>query len=79
MVILTCSLHSSACVERIFSQVNNIKKKKTNSLKAKTTADRILAKQSVRKYNSDCTKWEPSKALVQKWKMKKLMLFMLSA
>ena len=35
MVNLTCSLHSSACLEQIFSQVNNTKSKKTNSLKAK--------------------------------------------
>ena len=64
MVNLICSLHLSAYVERIFSQVNNIKNKKTNSLKAETTADRILAKQSVRKNNCDCIKWEPSKTMV---------------
>ena len=65
MVNLNCLPHSSACVERIFSQVINIKNKKTNSLKAITTADRILAKQSIKKNNCDCTKWKPSKALVQ--------------
>ena len=65
MVNFTCLPHSSASVERIFSQINNITDKKTTLLKVKTTADRILAKQSVRKNNSGCTKWEPSKALVQ--------------
>ena len=64
MTNLSCLPHSSACVERIFSQVNNIKTRKTNSLKAQTVADRILAKQSITKNNSDCTNWEPSKALV---------------
>ena len=60
MILVT----DSSDVERIFSQVNNIKTKKTNSLKAKTVADRILAKQSIMKNNSDCTNWEPSKALI---------------
>jgi hypothetical protein len=64
MTNLSCLPHSSACVERIFSQVNNIKTRKTNSLKAQTVADRILAKQSITKNNSDCTNWEPIKALI---------------
>ena len=45
-------------------QVNNIKTRKTNSLKIQAVADRILAKQSITKNNSDSTDWEPSKALI---------------
>ena len=44
MTNMTSLPHSSACVERIFSQVNIVKTKKTNELKATTTRDRILAK-----------------------------------
>ena len=62
---LTCLPNSSACVERIFSQVNNIKTRNTNSLKSQTVAVRILAKQAITKNNSDCTSWEASKALIK--------------
>ena len=44
MTTLTALPHSSACVERIFSQVNCVKTRITNSLKAETVRDRILAK-----------------------------------
>ena len=62
---MTSLPHSSACVERIFSQVNTVKTKKTNKLKANTTRDRILAKQHVTKGNSSCLTWQPSKALLK--------------
>ena len=52
-------------MERIFSQVNNMKTRNTNSLKSQTVAARILAKQAITKNNSDCTSWEPSKALIK--------------
>ena len=57
--------HSSACVERIFFQVNTVKTKKTKKLKVNTTRDRILAKQHVTKGNSSCSTWQPSKALLK--------------
>ena len=62
---MTSLPHSSARVERIFSQVNTVKTKKTNKLKANTTRDRILAKQHVTKGNSSCLTWQPSKALLK--------------
>ena len=36
--------HSSACVERIFSQLNQVKTKQTNSLESQNFAGRILTK-----------------------------------
>ncbi|KAK3888573.1 hypothetical protein Pcinc_007425 [Petrolisthes cinctipes] len=39
--------HSSACVERVFSQVNLIKTKQTNRLQVATAANCLLAKQSI--------------------------------
>ena len=65
MTNMTSLPHSSACVERIFSQVNTVKTKKTNKLKANTTRDRILAKQHVTKGNSSCFNRQPSKALLK--------------
>ena len=65
MTTLTVLPHSSACVERIFSQVNCVKTRITNSLKAETVRDRILAKQYITRSNSDCTSWEPAKALIK--------------
>lgn len=64
MTNLTVLPHSSACVERIFSQVNSVKTKFTNRLKAATTRDRILAKQQVTKHNNTCVSWQPKKELV---------------
>ena len=65
MTNMTSFPQSSACVERIFSQVNTVKTKKTNKLKANTTRDRILAKQHVTKGNSSFSTWQPSKALLK--------------
>ena len=65
MANMTLLPQSSACVERIFSQVNTVKTKKTNKLKANTTRDRILAKQHVTKGNSSWLTWQPSKALLK--------------
>ena len=62
---MTSLPHSSACVERIFSQVNTVKTKKTNKLKANTTRDRILAKHHLTKGNSSCLTWQPSKAFLK--------------
>uniref|UniRef100_A0A0L8G815 HAT C-terminal dimerisation domain-containing protein n=1 Tax=Octopus bimaculoides TaxID=37653 RepID=A0A0L8G815_OCTBM len=47
MTNLTVLPHSSACVVRIFSQVNCTKTKFTNRLKAETITDRLLTKQVI--------------------------------
>ena len=47
MSTMTVLPHSSASVERIFSQINRMKTKTTNSLKAETVDNRLLAKQSI--------------------------------
>jgi Domain of unknown function (DUF4371) len=57
--------HSSACVERIFSQVNVIKTKQANKLKCRTVADRILAKQAIAQKNQECHSWIPPNTLVE--------------
>ena len=49
--------HSSACVERVFSKVNCVKTKITNSLKTETVKDRLLAKQWIFRNESACTTW----------------------
>ena len=65
MTNLTVLPHSSACVERIFSQVNCIKTKLANSLKVETVRDRILAKQCLARTSSSCISWEPPKSLIK--------------
>lgn len=60
-----CSLlalpHSSACVERVFSQLNMIKTKQANRMLVSTIANRLLAKQAVAREYVNCYEWEPSK------------------
>ena len=56
--------HSSACVERVFSQVNMVKTKVTNKLSAATVANRLLAKQSISRAHANCFSWTPSKSLI---------------
>ncbi|KAK3881280.1 hypothetical protein Pcinc_014266 [Petrolisthes cinctipes] len=64
-----CSLlalpHSSACVERIFSQLNIIKTKRTNKLHVSTVANRLLAKQAIARQGATCCQWEPSASLIR--------------
>ena len=57
MTTLTVLPHSSACVERIFSQVNCTKTKFTNRLKAETATDRLLAKQAISRKGATCSSW----------------------
>ena len=68
LVELMCTLlvlpHSSACVERVFSQVNIVKTKQTNKLLCETVSNRILAKQAVVK-DGVCHTWNPSKSLLE--------------
>ena len=65
---LMCSLlalpHSSACVERVFSQMNLLKTKQTNRLLGETLSNRMLAKQAVSK-RGVCHSWKPSKLLLE--------------
>jgi hypothetical protein len=65
MCTLLALPHFTACVERIFSQVNLIKTKQTNTLKNRTVADRILAKQAIVQQGAECHSWAPSKTLVE--------------
>ena len=57
--------HSSACVERIFSQVNMIKTPLTNRLHSSTLGNRLLAKHCIARQGGYCHTWEPGKKLVQ--------------
>jgi hypothetical protein len=65
---LMCTLvalpHSSACVERIFSQVNIVKTKQCNKLLCETVSNRILAKQAVKK-GGICHTWNPCNSLLE--------------
>ena len=51
MTTMTVLPHSSAAVERIFSQINHMKTKSTSSLEPETIKNRLLAKQSITKKN----------------------------
>jgi len=65
---LMCALvalpHSSACVERIFSQVNIVKTKQCNKLMCETVSNRLLAGQAVKKGGA-CHTWNPCDNLVE--------------
>lgn len=63
MCCLLALPHSSACVERIFSQLNIIKTKKTNRLHVSTVANRLLARQGIARKAGACHKWEPSTSI----------------
>ena len=65
MSTMTVLPHSSASVERIFSQINRMKTKTTNSLKAETVDNRLFAKQSIFRKNQSCCSWEPNKKLIR--------------
>ncbi|GFN97813.1 hypothetical protein PoB_002431900 [Plakobranchus ocellatus] len=56
--------HSSACVERVFSQMNLVKTPQANKLAVKTIADRLLAKQLIPCDKKSCYTWEPPKELI---------------
>ena len=58
MCNLLVLLHSSACVNRVFLQVNVIKT-------AATLANRLLAKQAIACEGTVCHTWEPSKKLIE--------------
>ena len=57
--------HSSACVERIFSQVNMVKNKFINRLHTTNMCSRLLAKQVIERNGaSACYMWKPSSNLI---------------
>lgn len=64
--------HSSAAVERLFSQMNLIKTKKTNRLLTHTTASRLFAKQAIARQEVPCHEWKPSKSLISDLKSSKI-------
>ena len=64
MADLTVLPHSSASAERVFSQVNLVKTKKTNRLTVRTTANRLLARQALVRSKEKCFTWKPSQDLV---------------
>ena len=55
--------HSSACVERIFSQLNIIKTKDTNRLLVSSVANHLQAMQAIARQEGSCLYWEPSTSL----------------
>ncbi|GFN82013.1 Zinc finger protein [Plakobranchus ocellatus] len=56
--------HSSACVERVFSEVNLVKTPTTNRLRPSTVANRLLARQHLRRNEKNCHTWTPPKELL---------------
>ena len=62
---LTVLPHSSANVERIFSLMNAIKTKQTNSLKTETVKCKLLAKQFIKRKNNTCFTWQPTSKLLK--------------
>ncbi|XP_076054955.1 uncharacterized protein LOC143033422 [Oratosquilla oratoria] len=61
--------HSSACIERIFSQINQVKTKQSNRLDTNTVANRLLAKQAITRQEVTYQKWEPSISLIKDAKL----------
>lgn len=65
---LNCGLlalpHLSACLERVFSQVNIIETKEASRLSATTIANRLLTKQAIARQGVTCVDWEPSACLI---------------
>ena len=61
---MTVLSHSSAAVERIFSQINRMKTKSPSSLEPETVKNRLLAKQSINRKNQTCYCWEPNQKLI---------------
>ena len=58
--------HSSAAVERIFSQINRMKTKSTSSLETETGKNRLIAKQSMNRKSQTCCWWEPNRKIITK-------------
>jgi len=58
MCALLALPQSSACVERVFTQVNIIKTKTTNSLNPMTVTNRLLAKQAISRQKVENYSWQ---------------------
>lgn len=56
--------HSSACAERIFSDLNNVKTKNRNRLLASTSNSLLPGKEVLNK--KPCYEWVPSSSLINK-------------
>lgn len=65
MCCLLALPHSSACVERAFSQMNFMKTKQTNKLQVSTVANRLLAVQAIARQATSCMNWKPSSTLIR--------------
>lgn len=63
---LLCFPHSSATVERIFSQLNLIKNKKRNALHIETVNAIMVCKEMLN--GDEVPNWQPSKILISKYK-----------
>ena len=64
--------HTSACVERTFSQLNLVKTMQTHCLENQSVAGRPPAKQVITGQNSKQFSWLPAKCViknVKKWAM----------
>lgn len=64
MLALAVLPHSSACVERVFSEVNMVKTTVTNRLHAQTVANRLLASQHLKRQKQSCYTWSPDQKLI---------------
>lgn len=67
MTNLTILPHSSASVERIFSLINHVKNRSTNSLKEESVKNRLLAKQAITRSGAGatCSNWKPNAELLK--------------
>uniref|UniRef100_A0A0L8FTZ4 HAT C-terminal dimerisation domain-containing protein n=1 Tax=Octopus bimaculoides TaxID=37653 RepID=A0A0L8FTZ4_OCTBM len=65
MTNVTVLPHSLVCVKCIFSQINCIKTKCTNRLKAKMITDRLLAKQAITRKGASHISWELNAKLIK--------------
>ena len=64
MTSLTALPHSTAAVERVFSEVNCTKTSRSNRMTSQSVKNRILARQLVSRGGS-CVTWNPPTALVR--------------
>jgi hypothetical protein len=57
--------HSTAAVERIFSEVNQVKTPRTNRLHASTVQNRLLANQHISRQHQNCATWIPHQSILK--------------
>lgn len=56
--------HSSACVERVFSQLKMVKTKQTSRF-CVPKSNRLLGKQAISRQEVPCYQWQPSRSLIR--------------